>query len=143
MKNKSKASEANKPHVARGSVLADLGFTRSEVLELTVRAELHSRLLDYIEELKLTPSQLVSLLGIHQPDVSNLLNGRISKFSVTKLIKFAGKLNLGVEVRLTKPSTGKVFISKRTRKLEAKQLHAVVSLMSASQTARMSSLIET
>jgi predicted XRE-type DNA-binding protein len=113
------------------------------VLELTVRAELHSRLLDYIEELKLTPSQLVSLLGIHQPDVSNLLNGRISKFSVTKLIKFAGKLNLGVEVRLTKPSTGTVFISKRTRKLEAKQLHAVVSLMSASQTARMSSLIET
>jgi predicted XRE-type DNA-binding protein len=106
---KSKSSETNKPHVTRGNVLDDLGFTRPEVLELTVRAELYRFLLDYIKEQKLTPRRLVSLLGIHQPDVSNLLNGRISKFSVTKLLKFAGKLNLGVEVRLT---------SKRTRKLE-------------------------
>jgi len=38
--------------------------------------------------------------------VSNLLNGRVSKFSVSKLIKFAGKLNLGAQVKLTKPRAG-------------------------------------
>jgi len=40
--------------------------------------------------------------------VSNLLNGRVSKFSVSKLIKFAGKLNLGAQVKLTKPKAGKL-----------------------------------
>jgi predicted XRE-type DNA-binding protein len=39
--------------------------------------------------------ELGNFLGMHQPDVSNLLNGRVSKFSMSKLIKFAGKLNLG------------------------------------------------
>jgi hypothetical protein len=40
--------------------------------------------------------------------VSKLLNGRISKFSVSKRIKFAGKLNLGAQVRLTQPTKGKL-----------------------------------
>jgi hypothetical protein len=48
------------------------------------------------------------VLGIHQPDVSNLLNGRVSKFSVGKLIQFAGKLNLVVQVKITKPKVGKL-----------------------------------
>ena len=96
------------PHVTRGSVLDDLGFNLSEALEIRVKAEIYRDLLQYIREREFTQAELRTLLGIHQPDVSNLLTGRVSKFSVGKLIKFAGRLNLGAQVKLTKPKPGKL-----------------------------------
>ena len=107
MKSKS-SSEERTPHLTRGSVLDDLGFSPSEALEIKVKAEIYRDLLQYIKERGFAQQELGTLLGIHQPDVSNLLNGRVSKFSVSKLIKFAGKLNLGAQVKLTKPKAGKV-----------------------------------
>jgi predicted XRE-type DNA-binding protein len=44
---------------------------------------------------------LVQKLKVHQPDVSNILNGKISKFSISKLIQFAARLNLQPEVTVS------------------------------------------
>jgi predicted XRE-type DNA-binding protein len=93
-----------KPHITHGNVLDDLGFTPSESLEIKVKAELYRDLLAHIRERNLSQQELAAVLGIHQPDVSNLLTGRVSKFSVSKLIRFAGKLNLYAEIKLTKPA---------------------------------------
>ena len=89
-------------------MLDELGFSASEALEIRVKAEIYRELLEYIKERGFAQGELGSVLGIHQPDVSNLLNGRVSKFSVGKLIKFAGKLNLGAQVKLTKPKAGRL-----------------------------------
>ncbi len=102
MKNKS-SNESAVSHRTRGSVLDDLGFSAAEALEIKVKAEIYRELLQYIQERKFSQTELGALLGVHQPDVSNLLTGRVSKFSVGKLIKFAGKLNLDAHVKLTKP----------------------------------------
>ena len=107
MKSKVSSSGSTAP-ITRGSVLDDLGFSASETLEIKVKAEIYRDLLQYIRERKFTQAERGTLLGIHQPDVSNLLTGRVSKFSVGKLIKFAGKLNLGAQVKLTKPRPGKL-----------------------------------
>ena len=107
MENKDTSSKRT-PHLTKGSVLDDPGFSPSEALEIKVKAEIYRDLLNYIKEQDFAQQQLGSLLGIHQPDVSNLLNGRVSRFSVGKLIKFAGKLNLGAQVKLTRPKPGKL-----------------------------------
>ena len=107
MKGKS-GNERKMPYVTRGSVLDDLGFSPSEALELKVKAEIYRDLLKYIRESGFGQQELGVRLGIHQPDVSNLLNGRVSKFSVGKLIKFAGKLNLEARVKLVKPKAGRL-----------------------------------
>ena len=104
MKSKSKERV---PHLTKGNVLDDLGFTPAEALELKVKSEIYYELLEYIKERAFTQQELGTILGIHQPDVSFLLNGRVSKFSVGKLIKFAGKLNLGTEVKITRPEASK------------------------------------
>jgi predicted XRE-type DNA-binding protein len=91
--------------VTRGSVLDDLGFSPSEALELKVKAEIYGELLDYIDERGYSQQELSDLLGILQPEVSNLLTGKVSKFSLSKLIKLAGKLNLGAKVKLTRPAS--------------------------------------
>jgi len=97
-------------------VLDDLGFSTSEALEIKVKAKIYHDLLQYIKERGFGQQELGTLLGIHQPDVSNLLNGRVSKFSVSKLIKFAGKLNLGAQVKLTKPKVGQPSLHQAKRR---------------------------
>lgn len=107
------------PHLTRGSVLDDLGFSESEALEIRVKSEIYRELMKYIKDRGFSQQELSRLLGIHQPDASNLLNGRVSKFSVGKLIKFAGKLNLRAQVRLTKPRPARsvpVAVSRKSEK---------------------------
>jgi len=105
---KSKGSKPVTPQLSRGSVLDDLGFSPAETLEIKVKAELYRDLFRYIQDRGLSQQELGTVLGIHQPDVSYLLNGKVSKFSVGKLIKFAGKLNLTAQVKLTRPKEAKL-----------------------------------
>jgi predicted XRE-type DNA-binding protein len=104
------------PHVTRGSVLDDLGFGASEALEIKVKVEIYRELMKHILGRGYSQKELGGVLGIHQPDASNLLNGRVSKFSVGKLIKFAGRLNLGAQVRLTKLKPVRPVTSSGARK---------------------------
>jgi predicted XRE-type DNA-binding protein len=101
-------SVATAPYLTRGSVLVDLGFSPAEALEIKVKLEVHRELVRYITERKYTQQEVGKLLTLHQPDVSNLLTGKISKFSVGKLIKFAGKLNLSAQIKLTKPAPARL-----------------------------------
>jgi predicted XRE-type DNA-binding protein len=48
----------------------------------------------------LTQSVVGELLGLDQPNVSALMNEKISRFSVEKLMKFAGKLGFAVTIHI-------------------------------------------
>ncbi len=94
--------KANKPgHVTKGDVLHDLGFSQAELVELKVKADLWRDLIACITPLALTQKELAQRLGVHQPEVSHLLAGKLSKFSVGSLIQYAVKMGLGVQVKIT------------------------------------------
>jgi len=106
MKLKSNPSSPNRPgHVTKGNVLDDLGFSADEALDLKIKADIWRALLDHIESQGFGTEHLVHVLKIHQPDVSNLLNGKIARFSVGRLIQFAARLDLNAEVRITRPKS--------------------------------------
>ncbi|MGA7156132.1 MAG: helix-turn-helix transcriptional regulator [Acidobacteriaceae bacterium] len=99
-----KSAKANKAgHVAKGDVLEDLGLSREEIVELKVKMDLWRDLVARIKPLALTQKELAARLGVHQPEVSHLLAGRLSKFSVGTLIQFAVRMDLGVVVKTTEP----------------------------------------
>lgn len=87
-------------HITKGDVFDDLGFSPEETLEAKIKADIWRALVRYIEQRGLSQADLVKKLKAHQPDVSNLLKGKISKFSITKLIQFADRLNLETHVKL-------------------------------------------
>lgn len=98
----SSSRSANKPsHVTKGDIFDDLGLSPQEALEAKVKSEIWRDLMNHIERKGFSQAYLTGVLKIHQPDVSNLIRGKISKFSTDKLIRFAGRLNLGVHVQLT------------------------------------------
>jgi len=100
--------QTSKPgHITKGDIFDDLGLSSQDALEAKVKADIWKDLLLHIEKRGLNQSSLAHALKVHQPDVSNLLRGKLSKFSTAKLITFAVRLNLGVQVKLTEPKKHK------------------------------------
>ena len=79
-----------------GNVLADLGFTEPE--EELARAQLASRIQKIIRRRRLTQVDAAGLVGIDQPKVSALLNGRLANFSSTRLMRLLTALRQDVEI---------------------------------------------
>lgn len=85
-----------------GNVFADLGFAEPEE-ELT-RAQLASRIQQIAKRRRLTQMAVGKLMGIDQPKVSALLNGRLANFSSIRLMRLLTALGQDVEIVIkTKP----------------------------------------
>ncbi|HTW81118.1 MAG TPA: helix-turn-helix transcriptional regulator [Terracidiphilus sp.] len=87
-------------HITTGDVLDDLGFSRSEASALKIKASIMEAILAEIDRRGFTQRQLVDLLDEYQPNISNLLHGRISKVSIEKLLGYADRLRMHSRIEL-------------------------------------------
>ena len=87
-----------------GNVFADLGLDHPE--ELLTRAHLGHSVRMILEERNLKQREIGKLLGIKQPEVSNLMNGRYTLFSQKRLFGFLNKLDRKVTVKVTPSRSG-------------------------------------
>jgi len=92
-------AENSPSHVTAGDVILDLGFSPEKALALQFKAKILSAVLEEIRRKKYTQARLVLLLDEHQPVVSNLLRGKISQMSIEKLLIYAYRLGLALDVR--------------------------------------------
>lgn len=88
-------------HITRGDVFDDLGFSPAEASALKIKARILSALLKRIREKRYTQMQLARILNDYQPNISNLVNGKISKMSIEKLLSYAQRMNLETEIKIT------------------------------------------
>ncbi len=79
-----------------GNVFADMGVTEAEE-ELT-KAQLASHIRRVIKRQCLTQVAAAALMGIDQPKVSALLNGRLSNFSSERLMRLLTALGQDVDI---------------------------------------------
>ncbi len=79
-----------------GNVFADLGVAEPEE-ELT-KAQLASHIRHTIKRRRLTQLQAGHLMGLDQPKVSALMNGRLAGFSSDRLMRFLAALGQDVEI---------------------------------------------
>ncbi len=98
---KQKKFEEKSPVVSTDSLFEDIGFSPAEALELKIKSEIYIEIMRAIGERGYTQSELARKLGIHQPDASFLMNGKVSKFSVGRLIHFAAKLDLNASIKVS------------------------------------------
>ena len=83
-----------------GNVFEDLGFNASESENLRLRAQLMRELEALIHNKRLTQSEAAELLGIHQSRVSDLVRGKIDRFSIDMLVKLLAKTGRHVEIKV-------------------------------------------
>lgn len=87
--------------VTEGNVFAALG--RKNADELLARAELLDKVSTLIENSGLSQSEVAKKLGITQPKVSRLVNGRLSEFGTDTLLHYLSILGCKVEIRVKQP----------------------------------------
>jgi len=92
-----------------GNVFEDLGFNKEEAANLLIRSELIIQISDLIKKRGLKQADAAKLLGVKQPDISAIMNRKIEKFTIDRLVIFLTCLNQQVEVR-TRPRRGGVKI---------------------------------
>jgi predicted XRE-type DNA-binding protein len=87
-----------------GNVFRDLGFPNDEAENLKIRTDLMIRLSKLIEVRGLTQGQAARLLGVTQPRVSDLVRGKIDRFSIDTLVAMLGHAGVRVQVVIGRPS---------------------------------------
>lgn len=89
-------------HVSKKSVFNDLGFSKDEAANLEIRARLMRKLREAIKASRLTQKETALLFDVNQPRISNLLNGRIDKFSIDFLVRMLAKIKIPVKIEVVK-----------------------------------------
>ena len=80
-----------------GNVFADLNLPKAD--DVLVKAELVAKIMQEIVRRRLTQSQAADLLAVDQPKISALKQGKLSSFSIERLLRFL--LLLGRDIEIT------------------------------------------
>jgi predicted XRE-type DNA-binding protein len=86
-----------------GNVFADLGLANAD--DLLAKAELAAKIIAEIQRRRLTQAQAAQILGIDQPKVSAIKQGKLSSFSIERLMRFLLRLGRNVEIAVKGRST--------------------------------------
>ena len=96
-----KPLKSNKIERNSGNVFADLDIPHADAHML--KAELVTRIDRIIRRRRLTQAKAAKLLGLAQPDVSRLLRGDFSEYSMERLLRLLTALGRDVEIVIRKP----------------------------------------
>jgi predicted XRE-type DNA-binding protein len=80
-------------HDSTGNVFADMGMADAETR--LAKAELARAIRKVLEERGLDEASAAELLGISQPDISDLRVGKLARFSMERLERFINALDVG------------------------------------------------
>ena len=98
--------EKTKIGIERGSgnVFSDIG--RPDAEGHYVKAQLVFRMQQIMKAEKLSQSRAADIMGIKQPDVSNLVRGRFRGYSIERILGFLQSLDQDIEI-IVRPKSEK------------------------------------
>jgi predicted XRE-type DNA-binding protein len=88
-----------------GNVFADLNLPHAD--DLLAKAELAAKIIAEIQRRRLTQSRAAAVLGIDQPKISALKQGKLSGFSVERLMRFLLLLGRDIEITVKEKSNSR------------------------------------
>ncbi|MQA92430.1 MAG: helix-turn-helix domain-containing protein [Gemmatimonas sp.] len=92
-------------HDSSGNVFDDMGMRDAE--EHLAKAELARIIRKSIRDRGLTQAEAAELLGAAQPDVSELVRGKLSRFSMERLERYLNALDMEIRIQVGPRPNGK------------------------------------
>jgi len=83
-----------------GNVFTDLGFNEEEAINLKLRSQLMIEVDKALAEKNMTQVAAAKVLDISQPRVSDLIRGKVDKFTIDMLVNILTKLGHTVTMRI-------------------------------------------
>jgi len=99
-------SDDRQVHNSSGNVFEDMGMRDAE--ERLAKAELARLIRVELRDRGLSQTEAAALLGVKQPDVSDLVRGKLSRFSIARLERFLNALDLEIRIQVGPRPQGKV-----------------------------------
>lgn len=90
-----------------GNIYADLGLDEAE--ELQARAMVGYHVIQLLKKKKLKQRELAALLHVKQAEISHLLNGHFSRFTIDKLLEFLKRMDQKVVINISPHKRGEPF----------------------------------
>ncbi len=90
-----------------GNVFADLGIDDAE--ELQARGLIGFHVIELLKNKDMKQREIAELLEIKQAEVSHLLNGHFSRFTVDKLLEFLKRMNQKVTIQISPHRQGEPY----------------------------------
>ena len=90
----------DKVMMSSGNVFADIGLPDAE--ERLAKAQLAHKISEIIQKRHLSQAEAARILGTEQPKISAIMNGKLSGFSLERLIFFLNVLGSDVQI-IVKP----------------------------------------
>jgi predicted XRE-type DNA-binding protein len=88
--------------MSSGNVFADIGLRDAE--ERLAKAQLAHKIGEIIQKRHLSQAEAARILGTEQPKISAIMNGKLSGFSLERLIYFLNVLGSDVQI-IVKPKS--------------------------------------
>lgn len=88
-----------------GNVFEDMGMRDAE--QRLAKAELARVARTSIRDRGLTQTEAADLLGIKQPDVSDLMRGKLARFSIERLERFLVALDMEIRIQVRPRPSGR------------------------------------
>lgn len=80
------------------NVFKELGFDHEEAENLRLRSEMMVALRSYIEKEGITQKEAADYFGVTQPRISDLMRGKIGKFTIDMLVNMLA--SAGIRIRM-------------------------------------------
>ena len=84
------------------NVFQDLGFDEEEAANLEARSHLMMSLENEIKKMNIPQVQVAKLLGVKPSRISELMHGKIDKFSLDLLVVYLARLGRSIEFKIVK-----------------------------------------
>jgi predicted XRE-type DNA-binding protein len=101
-----------------GNIFKDLGYPDAE--EAQAKSKLAIEIYLIIKARKLTQREAAKIMKTEQPHVSDILRGKISYFTIDRLMRFLLTLGRDVEIKIKKPKSRKrpprIYVRDGTKK---------------------------
>jgi len=98
-------SDQTEVHDSSGNIFQDMGMRDAE--ERLAKAELARLIRNNIKARGLTQTEAAELLDVSQPDISDLVRGKLARFSLARLEKFLNRLDLEIRIQVGPRPPGK------------------------------------
>ena len=102
---RAKVEERHEIEASSGNVFEDLGLPHPA--ERLAKAELARVIRRVVSEKRWTQRHAARALGIAPPDMSDLMRGKLARFSQERLERFLNALDLDVHIQIGPRRTGK------------------------------------
>ncbi len=96
-----------------GNIFVDVGFSRPQAAVMLLRFELALAIEQIIQSRGLTQVRAARLFGVSQPRVSNVVRGKIDRFSIDTLVEMIGRAGAHVTISVWRTRRLRVTILPR------------------------------